>query len=950
FTYNDPIIWAEYAIDTARACRDAGVKSVAVTAGYISREARPAFFEYMDAANVDLKAFTEEFYEKVTYSQLQPVLETLRWLKHESNVWFEITNLVIPQANDSPDELRQMCDWILDSVGPDVPTHFSAFHPDFRMMDRDGTSLEKLLQAYEIAKTAGLNYVYVGNVNDVAHQSTWCPGCKALLIERNWHELSTYRLNGNRCAACGMVIPGHFDKRPGDWGRRRLPIRIRDYNELTSAAEANGLVKAEPVRASSVSRTSDPSEGSATPAKDASGAVMQSVQECPQLTTEQQTAIHRMACHLVTATALGNSVEPIDPEFDAISGVTVMGTFVTLKRNGALRSCCGSLGRPMPLAMALTESAVRTAKDDHRFPPIAPVELPFLTLDVTLLFNFEPIPETGEDRLRAIEIGRHGLRIQGHGRSGLLLPVVAIEQGWDSRQFLNGVCRKAGLPEDAWKDPEVDLLRFEGRMIEREFDTTFMKHYADRRPVHWSSTAEVKQLARFARGNILAQEQGAVPGCFPTNVSDGTVDGIIVKASFENPDVAPPEVFARIQLRGGLPLQMTLLQLTDAAARWLRQVHLHPQQKASLRIDLLLLTTPAMHGTAQAPDLSGFDSSRHLLMAINGRRSGWSFQNGEHPDTILNSVLSEMPSRDPAATFLYSFDAVSSADQISDSNAPKPQKGSAIRPPAVAGQFYPADVTELNAIVDDCLGDVPAEKEAWPGVMVPHAGLRYSGRIAGDVLKRIRIPKTVIIIGPKHTPLGMDWAVAPNEKWQIPGAVVESDLALARELVNRIDGLEFDSAAHSREHCIEVELPLLARVAPQAKIVGIAIGGGSIEQCRKFGQDLALLISEMEEPPLLMISSDMNHFADDRENRRLDEMALKAMESLDPVQLYQTVSTNGISMCGVLPAFIVMETLLCLDQLSQTQRTGYATSGEVTGDLSRVVGYAGMLLGPDDEE
>ena len=191
----------------------------------------------------------------------------------------------------------------------------------------------------------------------------------------------------------------------------------------------------------------------------------------------------------------------------------------------------------------------------------------------------------------------------------------------------------------------------------------------------------------------------------------------------------------------------------------------------------------------------------------------------------------------------------------------------------------------------------------------------------------------------------MDWAVAPNDVWQLPGIILQSDTPLARLLAERIDGLQLDAAAHAREHAIEVELPLLDRLAPQVKVVGIAIGGGSLEQCRRFGQQLAAVISELPSPPLLLISSDMHHFASDSRNRELDELALTAMESLDPATLLHIVRSHNISMCGVLPAVIVMETLRCLNQLTHTQRTGYATSADVSGDKSRVVGYAGMLLG-----
>jgi AmmeMemoRadiSam system protein B len=251
----------------------------------------------------------------------------------------------------------------------------------------------------------------------------------------------------------------------------------------------------------------------------------------------------------------------------------------------------------------------------------------------------------------------------------------------------------------------------------------------------------------------------------------------------------------------------------------------------------------------------------------------------------------------------------------------------------------------LAAIVKGCLGGIPENKERRPAVMVPHAGLQYSGRIAGDVLKKVEIPDTVIVIGPKHTRNGVDWAVAPHETWQLPGTTMASDTELARLLADRIEGLQLDAAAHAQEHCIEVELPLIQHLSPEAKVVGIVIGGGSLDGCRRFGQQLAAVIREMESAPLLVISSDMNHFASDEENRRLDEMALVAMESLDSARLFETVTLNSITMCGVLPAVIVMETLRELGQLSRIQRVSYATSGDVSGDLSRVVGYAGMLLG-----
>ena len=226
FTYNDPVIFAEYAIDVAQACRAQGIRTVAVTAGYIADEARPEFYRAMDAANVDLKAFTEDFYHRLCYAQLQPVLDTLVYLRRETDVWFEVTTLLIPGENDSREELDRASDWFAANLGPDVPWHFTAFHPDFKMLDKPRTPPATLTQAREIARAKGLKHVYTGNVHDRAGGSTWCPACGALLIERDWYELGAYNLDGNRCRACGVEIAGRFERQPGTWGARRLPVQV----------------------------------------------------------------------------------------------------------------------------------------------------------------------------------------------------------------------------------------------------------------------------------------------------------------------------------------------------------------------------------------------------------------------------------------------------------------------------------------------------------------------------------------------------------------------------------------------------------------------------------------------------------------------------------------------------------------------------------------------------
>ncbi len=211
YTYNDPTIFGEYVINISKIAREEGIKNVMVTAGYIDKEARKEVYQYIDAANVDLKAFTETFYHKLTFSHLKDVLDTLIWLKNETNIWFEITTLLIPDENDSPEEISAMCDWILENLGDSVPLHFTAFHPDFKMRDKHPTSPSTLSMARNLAISKGIKFCYVGNVHDIEGQTTFCPNCKNNLIKRDWHSILKYNLDGNKCSFCGYEIPGVFE-------------------------------------------------------------------------------------------------------------------------------------------------------------------------------------------------------------------------------------------------------------------------------------------------------------------------------------------------------------------------------------------------------------------------------------------------------------------------------------------------------------------------------------------------------------------------------------------------------------------------------------------------------------------------------------------------------------------------------------------------------------------
>lgn len=227
FTYNDPVIFHEYAIDVAQACHEAGIKTIAVTAGYVCADPREEFYRYMDAANVDLKAFSERFYRQITGGGLQPVLETLCYLKQQTGVWFEITTLLIPGENDSDAEIGSMTEWIAEHLGTDVPLHFTAFHPDWKMRNKPATAPAALARARQIAISNGLKFVYTGNVHDEAGGTTHCPGCGTPLIVRDWYVLKEWHLEeSGKCGLCGSFCPGVFEAVPGTWGAQRLALRL----------------------------------------------------------------------------------------------------------------------------------------------------------------------------------------------------------------------------------------------------------------------------------------------------------------------------------------------------------------------------------------------------------------------------------------------------------------------------------------------------------------------------------------------------------------------------------------------------------------------------------------------------------------------------------------------------------------------------------------------------
>jgi AmmeMemoRadiSam system protein B/AmmeMemoRadiSam system protein A len=473
---------------------------------------------------------------------------------------------------------------------------------------------------------------------------------------------------------------------------------------------------------------------------------MQLSTEKPTLTAEDEKRIFQAAAGRVTAAVMEIPAESADQTIPDLAGKPVYGIFVSLKHDHRLRSCCGYLNPAATLGESLDHSADRAAKDDPRFPPISPEELEFLNMEVWILWGKEEVSVRGEDRVKEVVVGKHGLQISRGLYGGLLLPGVAIEHGFDARTFLEQTCLKAGLPNNAWLQDDTKLFRFKGYAIRGRFP--------------WD-----KNEARF---------------------------------------------------------------------------------------------------------------------------------------------------------------------------------------PSQAGSFYPPGAGELDRALQRLLDDPRFRSneapKPWAAAMVPHAGWVYSGHLAAAVFNRIEIPEQVIIFCPKHHHGGAGWAVAPHRRWRFPGGEVLSDPELAARLAEAVTGLTLDADSHRKEHAIEVQIPLIARLAPHARVVGISVAESSLEDAMRFASQMAGVLRDMPCRPLLVISSDMNHFADDQKTRRIDQLALDAIRTLDPTVVHKTTQENRISMCGRYPCMIVMETLRQLDLLHRAELVGYATSAEVNGQPDRVVGYAGMLF------
>jgi AmmeMemoRadiSam system radical SAM enzyme/AmmeMemoRadiSam system protein B/AmmeMemoRadiSam system protein A len=942
-SYNEPLITAEWAVSVFREAKQAGLSCAFVSNGNATPEALDFLRPWIVAYKVDLKSFNDRNYRSLG-GTLDSVTRTIR-LVHERGLWLEVVTLIIPGFNDGTDELRRIAAF-LASVSPDIPWHVTAFHKDYKMTGPDPTPPGTLIRAAEIGAVEGLRFIYAGNLPGQVGpwENTFCPSCRAPLIERYGYLIQSYRLTAEGCCPqCHKPVPGIWPT---------AAVAVGSRNDLTAyqsrlpraVAVPRGEVLLPGARPLPVVDSPGPSSSGRTatmPSSVTADAVPHTaVSVRPGFTADQhQTILAAVAGMLRMAVAGQLPVYPV--EHRELRDQPLAGAFVSLKRGRHLRSCCGRLGSAVPLHQVLGEAVARTVWEDERFPPVSPAELDQLEMELWLLHTPQPVQAKGEDRLQAVEVGRHGVQVV-RGQSGaLFLPGVATDNNWDPRRFLDQVCVKAGLYPTAWKDDATALFTFEGEVLRgRVGDLDGGPAVADRRGV--CRAEDVPAFADFCRrelGNLL---RGATPSYYFWGAPDGTINGLVL--TLNQPTRSENWHGSQLSLRPGLPLQGTLFNLLRAAAQHLAAQGITPEAFASLQIGLTFLYDPALHGTVADPHLEGLDPARRAVLVLESNRAGLLFD----PDRTAEDLAAEAGRQarvvQPDAAAVFSLAALTNMKPVNLSTAPRPVSGPAVRPAAAAGSFYEANAQELAHTVDRLLAG-ERRPESWPAAMVPHAGLKYSGAIAASVLQRLEFPRTIIVIGPKHTPHGVDWAVAGHKTWALPGGSVDSDEELARQLCEAIPGLEMDAAAHQQEHAIEVELPLLARLAPESRVVGIVVGRGNRDSCRRFAEGLAKLILDSDEKPLLLISSDMNHFAPDAATRELDALALAALERGDPDELYTTVTQHNISMCGVLPAVIVLETLRLLGKEPTGERVGYATTADVTGDTNRVVGYAGMLLG-----
>ncbi|MEB3332544.1 MAG: AmmeMemoRadiSam system protein B, partial [Synechococcaceae cyanobacterium] len=783
------------------------------------------------------------------------------------------------------------------------------------------------------------------NVRDRRHGSTYCHACGELLIDRDWYEIHRYGVVAGCCGNCGAAQPGRFSDTVGRWGRKRKLVDMRRFSGDQAAIPAASPAAARPMQSSML--------------------------DLQALSAEHCRIIQRIAQQVVAAAVLDLPLQDsLFAPLGTMAEQQVYGLFTTLRRDTHLRGCCGFLGQPLPLRDALILSGRRTACDDHRMPAISGIELPYLSCHVQLLATPAQIPGPAASRRDAITVGQHGLRISGRAngrfanRAGLLLPSVPVEQGWNLDAFLQAICRKAGLPDDAWCDEDTILERFEGFKISGGFERSTLPE-----PIPAAAPPGDRQslmgLHELAVRQLISLSQGGTPeelaaGAMAAGAMDGTVNAVILTAYNQDSKAALCHCM-ETSLRPGIQLQTTLAAMCRVVDQMFRTIRF--EGKVNLGVAISVFHDPADHGITTADDwegeqlkadlprcdLRGTDPASRAVLARCGERAAIAFDAAKPMHQLVGeaAALVRDGQQPISISTLAYLSPISGLLAASSPPTPGPET---IRQPVLADAFYPADALTRAAMVQGFEQQSHIQpSEATLALLTPHAGLRYSGRIAMDAWRSAPLDRTLVIIGPKHRAEGADWAVSPASAWQLPGGWrVDCDRELAQAIVAGVAGMGFDAATHQHEHAVEVQLPILEQLSRHQstppRIVSIAMAAGSWPQIQAAAGQLAAVLSSRTPRPLLVISSDLNHFADEAENRRRDGLALAALKSTDPQALLETCRNEQISMCGVAAAALVLETLHRLNESFEIEQLHYNTSAAVTGDSSRVVGYAACRL------
>lgn len=635
---------------------------------------------------------------------------------------------------------------------------------------------------------------------------------------------------------------------------------------------------------------------------------------------------------------------PVRPDqLGNIASQPVFGAFVSFKRGGQLRSCMGALGANKKLAQALDEAAIAAATEDPRFPAISPAELPFLEMEVWVLWE----PETIEAKPDNVIIGKHGLIASKGRHRGLLLPSVATEFKMDPETFLSHTCLKAGLPADAWRDGSVTFERFEGHLIKGDFPACAAELQDDNQMVGTAygpqpNARHIAALADFSRKNALAVLQGGTESTYLPGAFDGDVHGALVRMKLGRRGQYIESV--RISLQNTIPFQSTVLELTRAICQGLKQQLGSQDAPTDFVMGLSVFYEPALQGNAVEFQSEGIKTTDRGVLVVRSGAWAFAYDPKSNPEILLDRAIKHAGFPLDKSVEVYSLRVITTEPMLLTTNVPSAQQLQKFRTPIAAGRFYPEKGEDCKKLVDTLFIEAESQPQPCGGAIVPHAGWMYSGRLAVRTLAQIQFPSRVIIFCPKHTAQGIDMAIAPQEKWILPSGAVDFDVEFARRLANECDMLKLDSEAHRNEHSIEAILPFIIHQAPTAQFTAVALGTLSWEQIDKLSDQLAAFFSKMKNPPLFIVSSDMNHYATVDKTIQQDEKAMAQIAALDSEGLFNTCRKENISMCGVVPAAVVMSTLKKMGKLNEAVLTGHTNSSVISGDNNQCVGYCGYLL------